>query len=100
MSIVAKEFSEKQLEIIETIEKVVGKQLDSVFYTPEEWAARGEEYGTKSALVVTHDGGDHASYFNFDYMRYKSIDKMMEALAAIGYYAEQCTCWYSAIYKI
>ena len=30
----------------------------------------------------------------------QTIDSMSEALSAAGYYAEQCTSWYSAIYPI
>lgn len=70
------------------------------FYSVEEWEDRGEQYGTSSELIVVHDGGDHARYFNMDYMDYKSVEEMNEALFEIGYYAEQCTSWYSAIYKV
>jgi hypothetical protein len=69
------------------------------FYTPKEWKARGEDYGTESKLVIVHDGGDLAPYFNSDYMRYEMGEEMQKALLAKGYYFEQCTCWYSAVYK-
>jgi hypothetical protein len=70
------------------------------FYSPQEWEDRGEDYGTKSLLIVTHDGGDHASAFNWDYERYDVIEDLRLRLKEIGVYAEQCTSWYSAIYKI
>lgn len=70
------------------------------FYTPDEWSDRGEEFGTESALVICHDGGDLMQYFSYDYCVYESIDHMNDALGRIGYFAEQCTCWYSAIYPV
>lgn len=70
------------------------------FYTPDEWAERGETYGTESLLVVVHDGGDHAPYFNLDYCAYEAWEAMNAHLRKHGVYAEQCTCWYTAIYPI
>ena len=69
------------------------------FYTPEEGKARGEKYGRNALVIVVHDGGDVAPYFNWDYECYKMIEGLGEALAKIGCFAEQCTGWYSAIYK-
>lgn len=71
-----------------------------VFYTPAEWAERQEEYGTSSLLIVVHDGGDHASFFSWDYERHAHIEAVDDRLEPLGLYAEQCTGWYSAIYKI
>lgn len=68
------------------------------FYSPKEWKDRGESYGTNSVLVVTHDGGDHAGAFNWDYEQYGLLDELRLRLNAEGMYQEQCTCWYSAIY--
>jgi len=70
------------------------------FYTAEEWRGRREAHGTHSALVVVHDGGSLASFFNWDYDDDNAVQVMTTALAKIGYYAESCTCWYTAIYKI
>jgi hypothetical protein len=69
------------------------------FYSPEEWAERGEEYGTKSVLVIVHDGGDVAPVCNLDYEQYKLNDQMVEAMAEAGFFVEGCTCWYSAVYR-
>lgn len=69
------------------------------FYTPQEWAARGEEFGRESVLILLHDGGDLAPFCNPAYNRYQDLDKLGRALRKIGYYVEQCTCWYSAVYK-
>lgn len=68
------------------------------FYSPEEWLARGEKYGHGSVMIVCHDGGDLAKYFNLDYCCYDAYDRMHEELAEIGMYPEQCTSWYTAIY--
>lgn len=68
------------------------------FYTPAEWEARGEKYGHRSALIVCHDGGDAAKFFNVDYECYEAFEAMDKALRGIGFYAEACTSWYTAIY--
>ncbi len=69
------------------------------FYTPSSWAARGEKYGRESALIVVHDGGDVASFFNADLdWVVARIEAMRRTLDALGFYAERCTSWYSAIY--
>ena len=70
------------------------------FYSPKEWAARGETYGHNSELVVVHDGGDLAPFFNYDYERYELTEEMHNALKKRGLYAEPCTCWYTAIYRM
>jgi hypothetical protein len=70
------------------------------FYSPEEWAERGESYGTESLLVVVHDGGCHAPFFNLDYCMYGYWEAMSAHLRKHGVYAEQCTSWYTAIYPL
>lgn len=70
------------------------------FYTPEEWAARGEDYGTDSVLVVVHDGGCLAGYCNQAYTDYHSRERLRRALADLHLYPEQCTSWYTAIYPL
>lgn len=88
----------------ETDKSRPGLEIDSggctTFYSPKQWAERGEMYGRNSALIVCHDGGDVANFFNYDYGDYQSIKKMDEALRKIGLYAECCTAWYTAIYKL
>jgi hypothetical protein len=69
------------------------------FYTPAEWRERSEEYGLESELIVVHDGGDLAPFFNYDYLVYTLIEKMDGRLRAIDCYAQNCTCWYTAIYR-
>lgn len=70
------------------------------FWTPKEWKDRGEQYGTEAVLIVVHDGGDMAPFFNYDYQCYSAIDALNEKLRGVGYYAEQCTSWYTAIYEL
>jgi hypothetical protein len=70
------------------------------FYSPEEWIERGEKYGRNSVLILCHDGGDLAPFVNYDYGCYKLIDGLSSVLEDAGYYAEQCTCWYTAVYHV
>ena len=67
------------------------------FYSPEEWADRGEEYGLRSELIIVHDGGC-LSTANDDYGIW--VRDTMDALSALGLFVEHCTCWYSAVYSL
>lgn len=69
------------------------------FYSPKQWRARGEDYGTEAELIVVHDGGDLAPYFNYDYECYQMVEQMNAALLEAGLFAESCTSWYTAIYR-
>lgn len=79
------------------------------FYSPAEWRARGESYGTEAELVVVYDGGDLMRFFSLDACynelydfpaerRYATYEGMQAALEAVGLYFEECTGWYSAVY--
>lgn len=79
------------------------------FMDPKEWKARGGEYGTRSVLIVFHEGGDIGHAFSYDrcYERgsgrassYAKLEAMSDELKKIGLYAEQCTRRYSAIYEV
>ncbi len=70
-----------------------------VFYTPEAWRAKGEDYGEGSELIVVHDGGNHAAYFNSDYEAHLLHAKMELALRKNGLYPQPMTNWGTAIYK-
>jgi len=95
--------SEKGRKAAETLLRLAGPDADGggcrAFYTPEEWADRGEQYGLKSHLIICHDGGDLARFLNWDYCDYKATEAAVEALSEHGVYVEQCTGWYSAIYE-
>ena len=71
------------------------------FYSPKEWADRGEEYGLKSELIVVYDGGSVGRCFSLDadmMSGYVFTTRMHEALAEIGMFPEECRGWYAAIY--
>ena len=89
--------------LIELAKSLMGEDASGggcrAFYTPEEWADRGERYGLKAELIVVHDGGDLAPLLNLDYGAYNLFDKQCQALQAHGVYAEGCTGWYTAIYE-
>lgn len=77
------------------------------FYTPHEWRKRGEQYGLTAVAIVVHDGGAFAPFFSYDHEDYVAMDGMSKALEACatpeaprGYWAEQCTSWYTAIYRV
>ena len=75
--------------------KVTGK----IFYSPAEWTARGEKYADNSELVVVYDGEQIGDAFSYDRENYKMIEAMDELLKPTGTFTEQCTTWYSGIYK-
>lgn len=65
------------------------------FYSPKEWRKRGEKYGRDSAFIVVHDGGALSSYNSVDW-----VDVLLPHLRELGFFAEPCTCWYTAVYRI
>lgn len=85
------------------------------FYSPQEWKDRGEEYGCDSVLVVVYDGGNVRPYFNMDAAYeidswvyaatgktrepYGTTEGMIKVLKGAGFWSEECTGWYAAIYK-
>jgi hypothetical protein len=71
----------------------------TAFYTSDEWRARGEQFGKTSVLVLVHDGGDLAPICNPAYGQDTMSDDLVRSLHRAGFYREQCTCWYSAIYR-
>lgn len=73
---------------------------DDCIVGPRKWEERGEAYAKGAFLVVLHDGGDHAGYFNFDYQQYENIDALTKMLQPYGLFAENATSWYSGIYPI
>jgi hypothetical protein len=96
----------KQKSIAKIFMKVAKKYVDEpsgggckTFYTPDEWKARGEDYGTESELVVVYDGGDFHSICNTGMGFYTAHESLQEELDKAGYFFEQCTGWYGAVYK-
>ena len=62
-------------------------------------AARNEKYGLDAVLILVHDGGDLARFCNYDYECYRAIERLAAALGKAGYFIENCTGWYSAVYR-
>lgn len=71
----------------------------TVFYTPEEWARRGERVAPGSALVIVHDG-PLATFFSYDYSDYDAIEGMREALQRAGFFSEQDSTWHSNVFPL
>ncbi|MGI6797923.1 hypothetical protein [Gordonia sihwensis] len=71
------------------------------FYSPDEWAGRGEQYGDKALLVITHGDPAAATVFNWDYSAdgYRLRDELDKRLRAAGTYVECCTNFYSGVYE-
>lgn len=70
-----------------------------VFYSPKQWREKGERYGIGSELIICYDGGDHARAFAYAYEAYSTMEALSNHLQPLGVFCEQCTGWYSAIYK-
>jgi hypothetical protein len=95
----------QQLRIAQKILEVAQRSLGDAprsegktFYSPDEWEERGEDYGRSALLVIVHDGGDFAPFFNGNYGLPHYGKDMVEGLQALGVHYEGCTCWYTAIY--
>jgi len=69
-----------------------------VFYSPQEWAERGELYGTGSLLVVVYDGASIGDAIEYDRCNYGLIKKLADELSEYGMFITPCTCWYAAIH--
>ena len=72
----------------------------TTFYTTQKWADRKEEYGIDSEVIICHDGGDFSALCNYSECEYTLLERFSKKMEKAGYCIEQCTCWYSAVYKI
>jgi hypothetical protein len=94
---------EEAILVLENAIDVLGRPPSTggcrTFYSPKEWKERGEKYGLNSCLIICHDGGEFSNLCSYDKQDYGMLEKFAENLAIEGYYIEQCTCWYSALYK-
>jgi hypothetical protein len=88
-------------QLIEDIARQYGRDKveTPITYTPAQWKARGEQYGTESLCIVVHDGGDYGPFFDLVHGHFEAHYFMQEELAKHGLWFETCTTWYSAIYK-
>lgn len=71
-----------------------------VFYSPAAWRAKGEVYGLDSELVILHDVGSHAAYFNYNYGNHSAIKCMRQALTEQGLYTKVFFDSNAAVYKL
>jgi hypothetical protein len=95
---VLEQLNEEERAIASAVIAVVGadKDFEGAFRSPGEW---NDDYGRGSELILVHDGGPLAPYCSYDYQDYGCIEELSAALSKIGCYVEQCTSWYSAVYK-
>ena len=74
-----------------------------VFWSPKEWRDKGEPYGRNSALVILHEGGDHAPFFSLDHSyydgSYNQYEEQVRFLSEYGFWLEGLYTWSSAIYE-
>jgi hypothetical protein len=74
----------------------------TAFYSPAKWKEREEQYGLDGVLIVVHDGGNHKAAFSMDACygggSYEPMESMQRELEAAGFYYEECTGWYGAVY--
>lgn len=75
------------------IREVVGCDFD--------WETSGHRpYGKGAVMLLLHDpGSELRAYCNYDCNDYAKIDKLSDALGAIGLYVEDCTGDYSGVYE-
>lgn len=66
------------------------------FYSPEEWKARGEDYGLDSALILCHDGGEYAQLLRYA----PTMQRFLNMLLAEGYILHFATSWYSYLMPV
>lgn len=83
--------------------RLSGSKDSRTFYSPGEWRARNEKYGAQGQLIIVYDGGDLRPVFSMDaaYDRgtYALYEGLQEKLHEVGLYFEECTNWYSAVYR-
>ena len=59
------------------------------------------QYGTNALFILKHEPGSVLRpYCNYDCLEYDKINKMVDALEAIGLYVEDCTGDYSGVYEV
>jgi hypothetical protein len=85
----------KMAKAAAVIKSVVG--ADFVCHTRAEWDG---EYGKGALLILQHESCDPLyPYVNYDGGQYDKIEQLSDALSAAGFWVEDCTGWYSAVYE-
>jgi len=77
------------------IESVLGR--DFVCHQPLGW---DHMYRKGALLILVHESCDPLyQYVNYDGQQYDKIEQLADALSAAGFWVEDCTGWYSAVYE-
>lgn len=76
------------------IREVVGCDFD--------WETAGHRpYGQGAMMLVLHEpGSELRPYCNYDCYEYDKIERLSDALKAVGLYVEDCTGDYSGVYEV
>lgn len=109
----------KALEVIKKFLAERGVDDDGndskVFWSPAEWKAKNEKYGEGAVLIVMYDGSHVRNVFSMDACyeigcmirqetgksvnAYEPYEALQAALNEEGFFFEECTGWYAAVYK-
>ena len=67
-----------------------------------DWESPGHrKYGNSSLMLLLHPpGSELRAYCNYDCYAYEKIERMVDALSAIGLYVEDCNGDYSGLYEV
>lgn len=67
-----------------------------------DWESPGHrEYGKGAMMLLLHPpGSELLAYCNYDCYAYDKIERMVDALSAIGLYVEDCNGDYSGLYEV
>jgi hypothetical protein len=77
------------------IESVLGQPFTC--YTRSEFDG---EYGKGALLILQHESCDPLyPYVNYDGLQYDKVEQLVDALSAAGFWVQDCTGWYSAVYE-
>lgn len=76
--------------------------IRSVIGCDFEWECAGHrEYGKGAMMLLLHPpGSELRAYNNYDCREYDKIERLVDALSAIGLYVEDCTGDYSGLYEV
>lgn len=78
------------------ISEVVGDKFQFQWETPGH-----RPYGQGALMLLIHEpGSELRPYCNYDCCEYDKIEKLSDALSAIGMYVEDCTGDYSGVYEV
>ena len=84
------------IQTMARIGAVIRRVIDADF---EMSPPDGRPYTTGCVCVLIHNHGDPLrSYVDYDCCQYDHIDALANALQKIGFYVEDCTGQYSAVY--